>query len=107
MRRNEKYLFWSRQEKVNFVAIQLFHYFNLFIFHLLNDLFFQSEFGTEQRNLGEKSSGRRRQQSEVVQEDLFNNSGQAVNSDWLCDPAVHIQTGDNLIYSLPAVSTFL
>lgn len=31
-----------------------------------------------------------RQQSEVVQEDLLNNSGQAINSDFFCDPAVHI-----------------
>lgn len=30
------------------------------------------------------------QQSEVVQEDLFNNSGQDINSDFFCDPTVHM-----------------
>lgn len=30
------------------------------------------------------------QQSEVVQEDFFNNSGQDINSDFFRDPTVHI-----------------
>lgn len=30
------------------------------------------------------------QQSEVVQQDLFNNSGQDINSDFFRDPTVHI-----------------
>lgn len=64
------------------------------------------EFGWEIFPLDYFSAGR--QQSEVVQQDSFNNSGQAINSDFFSDPAVHIQTGeDNLIYSLAAVSTFI
>lgn len=38
-----------------------------------------------------------------MQEDVFNNSGQAINSDFYCDPAVHRgETGDQ-----PAVRGFL